>query len=898
MKTKFLLFFISALTSYNLFAQAQVIDSLKKLLDAHPQEDTVRVNILNQYAIELRRFDRTKMPGFVEEAMKLAEKLNYQKGEAYAYANRGSVYHDKYDTINALENYNKAVNMFEKLNDKDGLALVLNRRARLFMDNGKHALSLNDYLQGIKFAEEAGDVRLAIDAKSSVGYLYNVLGEYSKAIPYYTEALEQSKKLGYKQGMASALNSMGKTYKTQGVYPESLKAYSEGLKYELEIKRPEAIAIAYGNIADVYDRMGNYPNAFMNIRKYLVEYYGKQKMEDRISWGEWVLGKTFTHSGRADSGYYYGKHALELANAVGWRLYLKEITLLIAESAAKLSKWDTAYKYQVLSSHYKDSLVGEDIARRTAMLQANFDLDKKQAQIALLTKDKELQVAENRKERSFLVMVLGGLLSFVVLAFILFRNNRQKQKANVLLHKQKKEIDQKAAELAEQKENLEQSYSNVQLLSEVGRKITSSLSVEKIIGTVYDNVNSLMDASVFGIGIYNDELKRIDFPSTYENGQALPFYSNSIYDENRFAALSFLSGKEIIMGDLENDYKNYLQKVPTPKAGKQAVSLIYLPLIGKEKNLGVITVQSFEKNAYSEYHLFMLRNIAIYAAIALENADSYEQLNHTITSLKKTQSQLIQAEKMASLGELTAGIAHEIQNPLNFVNNFSEVSVELANELREELKQTSLNGNEREEIDKLVNDLIQNQEKINFHGKRADGIVKGMLMHSRSSSGQKEPTDLNALADEYLRLSYHGLRAKDKTFNAAFKTDFEMDLPKVSVISQDIGRVILNLFTNAFYSVTEKKKQVNGEYEPTVSVSTKMNEGKIELRVRDNGLGIPTKIMDKIYQPFFTTKPGGQGTGLGLSLSYDIITKGHGGLMNVESKEGEYAEFIIKLPAN
>ena len=171
-------------------------------------------------------------------------------------------------------------------------------------------------------------------------------------------------------------------------------------------------------------------------------------------------------------------------------------------------------------------------------------------------------------------------------------------------------------------------------------------------------------------------------------------------------------------------------------------------------------------------------------------------------------------------------------------------------------------------------------------------------MHSRSSSGQKEPTDLNALADEYLRLSYHGLRAKDKTFNAAFKTDFEAELPKINVVSQDIGRVILNLFTNAFYSVTEKKKQVNGAYEPTVSVSTKMNNGNIELRVRDNGMGIPQKIMDKIYQPFFTTKPGGQGTGLGLSLSYDIITKGHGGLMNVESKEGEFAEFIIKLPAS
>jgi signal transduction histidine kinase len=569
------------------------------------------------------------------------------------------------------------------------------------------------------------------------------------------------------------------------------------------------------------------------------------------------------------------------------------MTQILAESAAKLKQWDTAYKYQVLSSHYKDSLVGEDVARKTAMLQSSYD----QTEIALLKKDKELQMAENRKERSFLVMVLGGLASVIVLAVILFRNNRNKQRANLLLQRQKKEIDTKARELSAQKEELEQSYANVQLLSEIGRKISSSLSVEKIIGTVYDNVNSLMNAAVFGIGIYNDALKRLEFPSTYEDGQALPFYSNSIYEENRFGALCFLSGKEIIMGDLEKQYEDYVQSIPTPKAGSQAVSLVYLPLKAKEKILGVITVQSFEKNAYSDYHIFMLRNIAIYTAIALENADAFQKLNQTITSLKQTQSQLIQAEKMASLGELTAGIAHEIQNPLNFVNNFSEVSVELAGELKESILSLNFNG-QRENISQILDDLIQNQEKINFHGKRADAIVKGMLMHSRTSTGQKELTDLNALADEYLRLSYHGLRAKDKSFMANFRTEFDPAVQKINIIPQDIGRVILNLFTNAFYSVTEKRKQLNGDYEPMVMVSTKMADGKVELKVKDNGIGIPQKVLDKIYQPFFTTKPGGQGTGLGLSLSYDIVTKGHGGQISVDTKEGEFAEFTIRLPAS
>ena len=268
-----------------------------------------------------------------------------------------------------------------------------------------------------------------------------------------------------------------------------------------------------------------------------------------------------------------------------------------------------------------------------------------------------------------------------------------------------------------------------------------------------------------------------------------------------------------------------------------------------------------------------------------------DELQLTLDRLTSTQTQLIHAEKMASLGELTAGIAHEIQNPLNFVNNFSEVSHELLDEMKAELEKGDIN-----EAKTLANDVIQNLEKINYHGKRADAIVKGMLQHSRSSSGQKELTDINELADEYLRLAYHGLRAKDKTFNAKFETDFDPTIEKINAVPQDIGRVLLNLINNAFYSVTEKRKQQPDNYEPTVTIRTKNLPGKIEIGVKDNGTGIPSPVMEKIFQPFFTTKPTGKGTGLGLSLSFDIITKGHGGTMKAESKEGEYAEFIIQLP--
>jgi len=312
----------------------------------------------------------------------------------------------------------------------------------------------------------------------------------------------------------------------------------------------------------------------------------------------------------------------------------------------------------------------------------------------------------------------------------------------------------------------------------------------------------------------------------------------------------------------------------------------------------------------------LLAGLAIFSLIALilwRNSRQRElaniqlsrqkkDLESALESLRTTQNQLIQAEKMASLGELTAGIAHEIQNPLNFVNNFAEVNQELLEELRNEKAKPKTERNEQLEDD-LLNSIEQNLEKINHHGKRADGIVKGMLQHSRASSPQKEPIDINALVDEYLRLAYHGLRAKDKSFNTKFETDLDPSLQTIIAVPQEIGRVVLNLINNAFYSVSEKSRMQRDAsvpqsqvYDPKISVSTKKLNDIAEIRVRDNGMGIPEEIADKIFQPFFTTKPAGQGTGLGLSLAYDIITKGHGGELKVDTKEGEGTEFTIQLP--
>ncbi len=276
-----------------------------------------------------------------------------------------------------------------------------------------------------------------------------------------------------------------------------------------------------------------------------------------------------------------------------------------------------------------------------------------------------------------------------------------------------------------------------------------------------------------------------------------------------------------------------------------------------------------------------------------EISQQKEELITTLDHLKTTQGQLIQAEKMASLGELTAGIAHEIQNPLNFVNNFAEVNSELIEELREEQEKESPDQGLVEEI---LKDLADNMQKMVHHGKRADSIVKGMLMHSRSGNGEKEVVDLNALADEYMRLAYHGLRAKDKSFNATLEKDFQPEVIMARVTPQDFGRVLLNIFNNAFYAVAQQTHGANENYRPTVRVSSRLSGDTVEIRIKDNGAGIPDAARARIFEPFFTTKPTGQGTGLGLSLSFDIIRNGHMGTLEVESEKNAFTEFIIRIP--
>lgn len=452
-------------------------------------------------------------------------------------------------------------------------------------------------------------------------------------------------------------------------------------------------------------------------------------------------------------------------------------------------------------------------------------------------------------------------------------------------------VQQRTAEIQEQKDHVEK-------LSLIGQDITNNLSIVSIVQTVYDNVNKLIDAPVLGIGLRQEEKNSLEFPATIENGKTLPPFSYNLADENRLAVLCYRNLQEVIINDLGREYKKYIDVLQTPMGQEMPESVLYLPLQHKGKVIGVITAQSFRKNAYTAYDINIFRNLAAYCANALQNAESYRRLIETLEDLKKTQERLVTSSKLAALGALTAGIAHEIKNPLNFVNNFSELSIDLVQELRDLFSRARANPDPdvEEEIEEVLATLQQNSAKIREHGKRADSIVRSMLQHSRGTAGERQLTNINAMVEEDINLAYHGMRAQDSSFNIKIEKELDPAVGQLEVVPQEISRVVLNILTNGCYETNRRRQNEEGGYQPVLQVRTKATAHHVEIRIRDNGGGIPEAIKEKLFTPFFTTKPAGQGTGLGLSISYDIVVHGHGGQLLFESEPGEGTEFIIRLP--
>jgi len=637
------------------YAQNKVNDSLRQALKL-AKEDTAKVNLLNSLGFNYFWNSTDSCLMYSRQALKLARTINYPSGIAASENNICFAFSVLGNYPQALDYGIKSIELWKKLNNPDALTEAYNGIAVCYREQGNYKKSLDYVHVALDFAKSA---------KVSP-YWYYVTCDVATTLYARTGQLDSALYFAHRVD-AKTLNTSGITYALGSIYFQK-NDHRLALQY---FRKTIALAGQSNTKIDILD-------AYNGMARL---YFKEDRTDSAIYYSELVLSQKW--------GKTYPAGVFRAAN-------------MLADIYEKRGVTDSTLKYLKLTIALKDSLYSSQKVREAGNIDFNNQLQQQ-----------ELTQQQNKAQtRLVLISLTGGVFTLLVIGFMQRRGNRQKQKAYLLLQKQKQETD--------------------------------------------------------------------------------------------------------------------VQK---------------------------------------------------------------EKAEKTLEELKTTQNQLIQSAKMASLGELTAGIAHEIQNPLNFVNNFSDVSVELVDEMQNELK----NGDKDEAIE-ISEDIKQNLEKIRHHGKRADAIVKGMLQHSQSSSGTKEPTNINELADNYMRLAYQGLLSKDKNFMAELVTHFDDKLPKVNVIPQDIGRVMLNLFNNAFYAA--KQKTAGQSYKPEISVTTSTKNGQVFIQVKDNGIGIPDAIKEKIMQPFFTTKPTGEGTGLGLSLSYDIVVKGHGGSIKVDTQEGEFTEFIVGLPLN
>ena len=788
------------------------------------------------------------------EAKQLSEENSYPKGLAYAIRNMGVSHRYLSNLETALSLSFQALEIFKEINEKSGEAQAFVSIGAIYYYMGDLDRSLEYFLKGLGATEAIDNKEAQAYAYNGAGYVYCTLGDSKKALDFLERALVLSREMNNYDLLGSVLDSLALSYRDDGQLDRAYETYRECL--ELSVASSQRVNEGYAlfGMGDVRVRQSRLDEA----REYFLESLMIRR-EIGYKVGEanslLQLGKLDLTQKKLNNAKEYLLESLKVAESIKAKAAIYEAHEALAglyEQQGDFNSFVTHYK---LYNKYKSEVFREEQESKQKYLSMQYEMEKlqKETEISRLT--------------------------------------------NVVLKDKNEELERK-------KEELEQSYNSISVLSKIGQDITSTLNLDVILNTVYENVNELMSADIFGIGIYNEAESEIEYRLAIENGKRYLPYRRSMENKNQFPVWCIENKKEVFINDAGTEYQHYLTEyvevVLSLEDGSQTtnpVSLVYLPLMIKEKVIGLITVQSFSQNAYTPRHLDILKTLASYTAAALYNAQAFETVENTLKELKVTQAQLIQSEKMASLGEMTAGIAHEIQNPLNFVNNFSDVNAELIDEAGQVIDNGNMN-----EAKEILNNIKHNEQKINHHGKRADAIVKGMLQHSKTSSGQKEPTDINALSDEYLRLSYHGLRAKEKSFNADFKTDFDTGVGKIDIAPQDIGRVLLNLYNNAFFAVSEKVKLQAASlsagqagYKPQVIVRTRKLGDNMEIKVEDNGNGIPKNIVDKIFQPFFTTKPTGEGTGLGLSLSYDII-KAHGGEIKVETREGEGSAFIIQLP--
>ena len=709
----------------------------------------------------------------------------------------------------------------------------------------------------------------------------------NEGINYANQSLVLARRLTWKKGMAAAYTRLGNSYTIKSDYPQALSYFLSGLKIAEELKDKSLIAAITGYIGLIYFNLANYPRALANLEKALT---GAEELGDKSGVALWLnnIGSVYSGQGEYVKALDYHQKSLKLNEAIGVQGPRKELNFdNLGQSYLNLADYPQALTY----------------------LQNGLNLSKANRNKTILVR------GYNNLSKLYLKIATDSNATSLT---TLLRSNKTST-----LHKANAYADS-AVLLAKERGDLPYLYRAYQTRSQVqdalGQPQTALASYQDFIKTK-DLVINQQNTNQIAVATLQYDFDKKETALHFEQQlTAAQLQKQSLLTRQQAQELG-LKAQAAQLANKERDLQRlqYLQE----RAAKQDKEK-QLVLSQKEKALKATALElsQAEVKNQTQQRTYLLGGVGLLAALLglivfgyaqkqkantvlqrqkEEINQKSSQLEQSLIELRATQTQLVQKEKMASLGELTAGIAHEIQNPLNFVNNFSEVSAELVTELKEERQkgQPGVSGKRDSGLeDELLDDLQQNLQKITHHGGRASAIVVGMLEHSRTGTGEKQPINLNALADEYLKIAFHGLRAKNKDFNCQLVMDFDPGLPQIEVMPQELGRVLLNLYNNAFYTVREKQKTALNGYQPTVTVSTTQRNGHTEIRVSDNGTGMAQSVKDKIFQPFFTTKPTGEGTGLGLSLSYDIVTKGHGGSLTVESYEGKGTTFLIQLPTH
>ena len=675
-------------------AQSHAIDSLRAEVRAHPQPDSGRVNLLNALALELRNNAPDKSAVLFEAARQLAQLLGYTPGAAEAELGLG-FYHRHRGEYTLAEHFSEqARHDFELGGDLLGQTRSLYNQSSVYSGKEMYASSLQVNLRGLALAKAARSEKWLAFLNTQLGITSTYLHEYGNAQRYLTQGLRWARRSGDKRGIGHAYAGLGNLYLAQGQWAAAQRHYEQDANIFREAGDETGLIFEEINIGDMEERQGHYADALASVRRSL-RRARRLQAPGEVPRAQLVLARTLLHTGHPDSAIVYALRSLRATRRSGARQHSRDASQLLAQASARLGNFAAAYRYEELFGAYRDSLNSSDLQRQAAVLEYRAELAEKQAQISLLTSNSQLIQTQNRQQGWLLLGALLGLGAVGILSAVLWRSNREKQRAYALLKQQQDE-------------------------------------------------------------------------------------------------------------------------------------------------------------------------------------------------LHAAQSQLVAAEKWAFVGELSAGIAHELQNPLAFMKNFADVSVGLL----DHSPATPPAGLEQE----IMAGLKQNLLKISQQGQRASAIITDMLAHARTGTGPRLPTELNALVAEALALAYQGLRVQDPTFHATLVQDFAPNLPLAAVVPSDLSRVLVNLCTNALHAVRQQAEAAAATYQPTVTVGTRQTAaGAVEITVHDNGTGMPEQVREKIFQPFFTTKPVGEGTGLGLSLSHEIVTKGHGGTLTVETREGGGTEFIITL---